>query len=346
MSNKNVNRLFEALTPNTEKKEEMFQNILVQSRDENKRKEGHALSKRLKPALFVAVLMGCLATTAIAAAYLGLDNVFRRFLNPVNQEQAEFLSNGAYVVDKQVKNKDGTIHIKQVIGDSNLTYILMDFTAPEATVLDAARYRFLDYDITTDQDFKSVGFKLLDDGNRSDNTISLVMSILTKNSIAGQNVHFQLKNLQASGPFPNSFTTVIPGVWETDFKLDFKEYSTPYEVNENIAMFGYGAVLKTISVSPISISLKIESSSMNEINEAAGSLKDIGGNQHLDNYPITIMYQDGTSETTNLFNGLHLTENGTQLFTVKTFENVINNKEIVSIVFFDREIPISPFEEG
>ncbi|WP_108995923.1 DUF4179 domain-containing protein [Paenibacillus agaridevorans] len=338
MSNNNINRLFEALTPNTEKKEEMFHNLLVQSRDGNKKNRGFILSKRLRPALLVAVLMVCLATTAFAAAYMKLDDVFMKFLNPVNQEQAEYLSNGAYEVDKQVKNKNGTINIKQVIGDSNLTYILMDFTAPEGTVLDAARYRFLNYDITTNQDYKSVGFKVLDDGNRSDNKISLAMSILTKNSIAGQNVHFQLKDLQAAGPFPGIFTTVIPDVWETDFKLDFKEYSTPYEVNKNIAMFGYGAVLKTISVSPISISLKIESSSMNEINEAAGSLKEIGVNQHLDNYPITIKYQDGTLETTNLFNGLHLTENGTQLFTVKTFENVINDKEIVSIVFFDKEI--------
>lgn len=79
---------------------------------------------------------------------------------------------------------------------------------------------------------------------------------------------------------------------------------------------------------------------MNEIYEAAGPLKEIGVNQHLDNFPITIKYQDGTSETTNLFNGVHLMENGTQLFTIKMFENVINDKEIESIFFFDKEITI------
>lgn len=340
MSNKNINQLIEALTPKTAQKEKMFHNILAQSKDENNRHKGYTLSKRLRPAVLAVVLMVCLATTAFAAAYLGLDETFKKFLSPTNHEQAQYLSNGAYVIDKQVKNENGTLNIKQVIGDSNLTYILMDFTAPEGTVLDAARYRFLNYDMTTNQDFKSVDFKVIDDVNRSDNKISLVMSIMTKNAIAGQNVHFQLKDLQEADPFPGIFTTVIPGVWETDFKLDFKEYSTPFEVNENISMFGYGAVLKTISVSPISISLRIESSSMNEINEAAGSLKEIGPNQHLDNYPITIKYQDGTSETTSLFNGMHLTEGGTQLFTIKTFENVINDKEIASIVFFDKEIPI------
>lgn len=262
------------------------------------------------------------------------------FLNPVNQEQREYLASGAYVVNKQVQNKDGTLHIKQVIGDSNLTYILMDFTAPEGKVLDAARYRFSGYNITAEQGHMSVGFKVLDDGNRSDNKISLVMSIQTINSLAGQNAQFQLKDLQAADPFPGTYTTVIPGVWDTDFKLGFKEYSTSYEVNKSITMFGYGAVLKTISVSPISISLKVESHSMDEIKEAAGPLKDIGVNQSLDKYPITIKYQDGTSETTNVLNGFLAIENGTHLFTIKTFENVINSKEIASIIFFDEEIPI------
>ncbi|WP_461671255.1 hypothetical protein, partial [Mycobacterium tuberculosis] len=91
-----------------------------------------------------AVLMVFMATTAFATTYMGLDEKFMKFLNPVNHEQAEHLSNGAYVVDKQVSNNQGTLHIKQVIGDSNLTFVLMDFSAPMGTVLDGARYRFLD----------------------------------------------------------------------------------------------------------------------------------------------------------------------------------------------------------
>jgi len=340
LSNKSIHRLFEALAPTLEQKEKMFHNIAAQSKDENKNCNRTAVGRRLRPAAQIAALMACLATTAIAAAYMGLDDKFIEFLKPATHEQTQYLSNGAYVIDKQVKNKDGTLHIKQVIGDSNLTYILMDFSAPEGTILDAARYRFLENDITTDQSFRSVGFKVLDDGNRNDNKISLVMSIVTQNSIAGENVHFKLKDLQAADPFPGIFETVIPGAWGTDFKLDFKEYSTTYEVNRGISMFGYKAMLKTISVSPISVSLKIESRSMKEIYKAAGPLQEIGPNQHLDNFPITIKYRDGTSETTELFNGMHLTENGTQLFTIKTFENVINDKEIVSIVFFDKEIPI------
>ncbi|GAA4850279.1 hypothetical protein GCM10023310_30990 [Paenibacillus vulneris] len=340
MSNIHINRIFEALTPKPEQKEKMFVNILVQSQNENTSHRGFAPVKRLRSAILAAVLMVCLTTTAIAAAYMGLDEALLKFLNPVNKEQAQYLSNGAYMVDKQVANENGSLTIKQVIGDSNLTYLLMDFTAPEGTVLNAARYRFEEPMINTNQSF-STGFKVLDDGNPNDNKIRLVMSIMTKNSIAGQTLHFEFKNVQAAEPFPGIFETVIPGSWETTFKLDFKEYSTLYQINQDMDMSGYPAVLKTISVSPISISLKIESSSLKEINEAAGRLKEIGKNEYLDNYPITIKYKDGTSETTSIFTGMHLLDYlNDQMLTIKTFENVINDKEIASIVFFDKEIQL------
>ncbi|WNX29170.1 hypothetical protein [Brevibacillus laterosporus] len=343
MSNKNLNRLFEALTPRTEQKEKMFHNILVQSQNENKKHRGFTPVKRLRFAVLSAVLLVCLTTTAFAVAYMGLDKTFLKFLNPVNNEQAQYLSSGAYVVDKQVANENGTLTIKQVIGDSNLTYILMDFTAPEGTVLNAARYRFWETMIRSGLGGYSIGYTVLDDGNPNDNKISLIMNIQTKKSIAGQTLHFEFKDLQAADPGPKGLfnETLIPGSWETAFKLDFKDYSNLYQIDQNITMFGYRAVLKTISVSPISISLKIESNSLNEILEAAGSLKKIGENESLDNFPITINYKDGTSETTRIFTGLtsgnHITG---EMLTIKKFKNVINDKEIASIVFFDKEIPI------
>jgi len=343
LSNKNINRLFEALTPKTEQKEKMLHNILAQSRNESKKYSGFTPVKRLRPVVLAAVLMVCLTTTAVAAAYMGLDKAFLKFLNPLNDEQAKYLSNGAYVVDKQVANEDGILTIKQVIGDSNLTYILMDFTAPEGTVLNAARYRFLDtFMSNTGQNSRSTGFNVLDDENPNDNKISLVMSIFTKNSIAGQTVRFIFNDLQAADPLPGIFETVLSGPWETTFKLDFKEYSNLYEVDQKVDMFGYEAVLKSISVSPIAISLKIESGFLKGINEASGGFKEIGENEYLDNYPITINYKDGTSETTSIFTGLTVTDNLIdEIFSVKTFENVINDRAIASFVFFDKEIPIS-----
>lgn len=80
---------------------------------------------------------------------------------------------------------------------------------------------------------------------------------------------------------------------------------------------------------------------MKEINNATVRLKEMGQNEYLDNFPITINYKDGTSETTSIFTGLTVSELlGNQLFTIKTFEDVINDKKIASIVFFNKEISI------
>jgi hypothetical protein len=82
-----------------------------------------------------------MATIAFAAANLGLDKMVLSYLRPTN-EQAEFLSNGALNVNRQISQKNGTLEITQVIGDRHQLYIFMRFTAPKGTILDAERYAF------------------------------------------------------------------------------------------------------------------------------------------------------------------------------------------------------------
>ncbi|OBY81517.1 hypothetical protein BBG47_00075 [Paenibacillus sp. KS1] len=345
MSDKQINRLFEALAPTSEQKEKMFHNIVVHSQNEAKRQSRFTPARRLRPALLCAILIGCLTTTALAAAYIGLDDAFLKFLKPANQEQAQFLSNGAYVIDKQIKNENGTLTMKQVVGDSNRTFILMNFTAPEGTVLDADEYRFestyLRYDRSGKDRFGySSGFDVLDDGHPDDNNISLIMKITTKNSLAGRTFDFEFENLQIRNPLTKDFETIIPGTWKTTVKLDFKEYSNVYQIDQDIDMYGYKAVLKTISISPISITLKLESNSLEEISNNPD--RGVIDSKSLDNFPITINYKDGTSETTNFFTGSVSMDLITgQMFTNKTFKNVINDKGIKSIVFFNKEFPIN-----
>ncbi|MDO3681339.1 DUF4179 domain-containing protein [Paenibacillus ehimensis] len=343
MSDKHINRLFEALTPNTEHKEKMFQNLLVQSQNENKKQREFTPVKRWRPAILCAILIGCLTSTALAAAYMGLDEAFLKFLKPLNQEQAQYLSNGAYVINKQVENENGTLTIKQAIGDSNTTYILMDFTAPKGTVLNAAGYRFevphITYDgAGRDKFSRSYGFKVLDDGNPNDNKISLIMSIGTDNSIAGKTFDFSVENLQAINPLTKNFETVIPGYWGTMLKLDFKDTSSLYQIDQDITLYGYKAVLKTISISPISITLKTGSNYLKEIFNYTLSLEKKVGKDESGHFPITINYKDGTS---NLLNGsINMDFIEGEMITTYSFGNVINDKEITSVVFFDKEFPI------
>ncbi|NLV86747.1 MAG: hypothetical protein GX025_05980 [Clostridiales bacterium] len=340
MDNKVVSRISEILEPTEEQKERMFCNIIYKRKNDTAKKRGISPMKRFKPAIVTAVIAICLiTTTAFAAAYTGLDINFLNFLKPSSDEQIEYLANGAYVIDKQVKNKNGTLDIKQVIGDSNVTLILMDFIAPEGTILNKAHYSFENIDIDYGNGFAGYGIVSLEDKNINDNKISLVMRVKTNDSLMGQKFRLKLSNLGSSETWPGELTTSVSGEWKTSFNLDFKNYSMDYQINQAIEMFGYDAIINTISVSPISVAFKLESSFVEQISQAAGNWEVLGENKYSDVYPITINYKDGTSETTDIFNGMsHLdVEN---ILLIKTFESVINDKEIESLTFFGVEIPI------
>ncbi len=345
MDKKVMNRISEILEPTKEQKERMFNSILEKHRNENTKKRGFTPMKRLKPALVAAVIAVCLiTTTAFAASYLGLDIKLLNFLNPSSDEQAEYLANGAYIVDKQVKNKNGILDIKQVIGDSNVTLILMDFTAPDGIVLNKEHYSFerMGIDVEEYPGFYGYGIISLKDENINDNKISMVMRVKTNESLMGRQVHLKFANLKGADTIPGEFTTAVSGEWQPSFKLDFKNYSTDYQVNKAIKMFNYDATIKTISISPISVTLKLESSFTKTINKVSGNWEMLGPNEYSDIYPITINYKDGTSETNDILNGMHHLDHlsGEMLF-IKTFESVINDKEIKSISFFGTEVEIN-----
>ncbi|RKD25996.1 hypothetical protein BEP19_03460 [Ammoniphilus oxalaticus] len=333
-----VNKISEELDPTDKQKKRMFNQILVNRQN----KQTKPSPTRLKPKLVAALIACCLiTTTAIAATFIGLDTKFLNFLNPSSEQQIKHLANGASTVEKKIKNKNGTLHINQVIGDSNLVYILMDFTAPEGTVLDKARYRFEDSDIRSIQGFQGIGFTKLDDKHAEDNQISMMMRLKTRESLMGQKIKLKLSDLQAADPFPGIFKTVIPGEWKTSFTLDFKDYSTVYDLDKPITLFDHAATLKSVSISPISVTIIVETPFVEEISKAHGWMEEVGLDEYLDNLPITINYTDGSSETTTIFNGMYVADTlKEELFIMKTFENVINDKEIESIVFFDTVIPV------
>lgn len=355
MDKKLVNRISEILEPTEEQKERMFSNILDKHKQKNITKKGFRPVKRLRPALVAALMIFCLlTTTAFAAVQLGLDIKFLNFLNPSSNEQAEYLANGAYIVDKQVKNKNGTLEIKQVIGDSNLTYILMDFTAPEGMALNAERYRF-DYLVDVDGYSGSygIGFTKLEDENPSDNKISLIMTLKTEKSLMGGTIKLKLKDLEAAGPLPKTFDeaatvdpeaqifkTIIKGDWNSSFKLNYKDYSRTYTPNSKLMIYGHEATLQSVSVSPISITVKFTSPFTKEIHKTS-PFTQVEYDTYLDKFPITIHYKDGSKETTTYLNGMTL---GNYLsnttISVKTFEKMINDKEIESLEFFDTVIAI------
>ena len=341
MGNKNIKESFKSFTPEKKDKERMFNNILAKIEYSKEEEKSLTIIRRLRPSILIAaMLIFVLTTVTFATIYLELDTKFLNFLNPSSNEQAEYLANGAYTIDKQIRKKNGTLDIKQVIGDDNTTLILMEFIAPKGTVLNKNHYRFEDTDISFGTGFAGYGIISLKDDNVNDNKISLVMRVKTNESLMGQKFHLKLTDLGSSSTFPGELTTVLSGIWKTSFKLDFKNYSTDYKVDRTTKFFDYDATIKTISISPISIAIKLESPFVKEISNSS-DWKVLGLDEYSDPYPITINYKDGTIETTDIFKGMHHLDSNGEMLLIKTFDNVINDKEIKSITFLETIIPIN-----
>lgn len=330
------------LSPNEEQKARILQGIEERCRTAQDFKNGGNRRRKLRPALAAAlVICLLLSTTAVAAEYMGLDIGFLNFLKPADEKQEQFLAQGAYTVNQSAACNGGEVIVKQVIGDSNLTDILIDFMPPEGVSFNQARYQFRLWEFDAGQAFSNSDFQTVE-SNAGDGRISLVLRVMTKEPLAGKTARLKLTDLQAAGPFPGAFQTVASGEWEFSFPLDFQQYSSPHQAAVPVNLLGYPAELQSVSVSPISITLRIQSGFAREISQEKQALgEEVGPNQFVDNYPVTIHYQDGSSETTELFDGLYQADYHTgEILLIKTFENVINEKALTSIEFFGVEIPI------
>ena len=251
------------------------------------------------------------------------------------------MAQGAYTVNEAASSAGCEVTVKQVIGDSNLVYVLMDITAPEGTVFDKARYSFEEFDFDAGQGFSNASFRTVEIPGRK-NRVSLVLGVMTNQTLMGKTAHLKLKDLQAAEAFPGAFETVFSGEWEFSFPLNFQPYSDEQAVHVPVSIEGYPAEIRSVSVSPISVALKIDSAFAKEISEKRPALgESMGPNEYVDAYPITIHYQDGTCEATRLFDGMYRADYyAGEILVIKTFQNVINEKEISSVSFFGAEIPL------
>lgn len=333
------------LSPSKEQKERMFSRIEEGLRPKQaagtRKKRGRKLRTVFAAAAAVCVLT---AATAAAAEYLGLDLGFLRFLKPA-EETAGYLAQGAYPVNRTDSNENGTLTVKQVLGGSDLLYILLDFTAPPGESLDYARYQFESSEFDTGLGgTSSWKFDTIETEEKGDTTISLVMSVLSEQIPTDGTVYLKLGGLQGAGPFPGAFETIVPGTWEVSFPLDIRENVRGQSADLPVTMFGYAARLKTVSLSPVSVALKLESASAREISEAGsgGMGRELAPNVHEDAFPVTVHYADGTAETTGIFRGLCQIEFRTgEIWIVKTFPAAIDDRQVRSIEFFGVEVAVS-----
>lgn len=131
MDRRELNQMFDRLTPDPQRERELLIKLL---QDDTRRIRP---MKSWKQVVVAAVAAALLVTTAAAAAVPGLSQRLLEYLGvaPEDAQTADLLAPGAMAVDIVKEDNGAKLHVTQVLRDRTSIMVLADFTAPEGTSL-------------------------------------------------------------------------------------------------------------------------------------------------------------------------------------------------------------------
>lgn len=286
--------------------------------------------------LTAAVILAVGATGVFAAGFM-LDSGFAGYFKPTNDVEMKFLSSSAYTVNQTDSNSSGTLTVKQVVGDEQNLFVLMDFTAPNA-VLNYARYRFETHCDIDDFDANTgIGYRLIDDGNPNDNKITLVCCFSFDRSgiKQGSKMSLTLRDLKAAGEYPSPFGIVAAGEWNVSFPLDYTVDFPKLTAQTDISILGCNAH-ESLYISPMTFNFTAMGYG---VKEAAAQIS------YEEKTGFIINYKDGHSERYSDNNGIRhnagSSAEGMGLAQSWVFDNLINVENVKSITYLGYEFALT-----
>ena len=217
----------------------------------------------LRAAAVLAAVIAALCCTAAAAA-LGLDQRLAEYFG-ATAEQEELLSTAAVPMDIVERDSGAVLRIEQAIADRYCAAVLIDFTAPEGTVLDQDYYTFNETVSATSKDGVKmqtwgVGWEVLP-SSTEDETGRHAAILMTIQSLNGEfNFLGAEVDLTLDGLYRDNLRKelVVPGRWSCTFTLPEADSGRLCAVNEPVEIEGKNAVLTSIYVSPLSLTCEIK----------------------------------------------------------------------------------------
>ena len=254
MDESNLRRVFDQIAPSQEQKTAMLDRLLNEERKENPMKN----IKKIPTVLVAAslLLLACAFTVMV-----GLDQRLLDYLD-AGQEDAALLSSSAVPLDIRMEDSGCVLEIKQALVDRYSALFLMEFTAPEGTVLDGSYYRLNHHGGSNQEAVTPDGtwiggwfsdFTLLEGEDPRDNHISLLYSMQPaagEPGLLGSTVSFHFTEL-CDGNDPTD--VVLEGDWACTFTLPTQDSGIWYAVNRPVALGEYETNLKTFYLSPLSL---------------------------------------------------------------------------------------------
>lgn len=219
---------------------------------------------RLRTTAVLAAVIAILCCMAAAAAALGLDQRLTEYFG-ATAEQEELLSTAAVPMNIVKRDSGAVMRIEQVIADRYCAAVLIDFTAPDGTVLDQDYYAFDRSVSATSRDgvemeTYGIGWEVLP-SSTEDETGRHATILMTIHSLKGEFNFIGAKvKLTLNGLYRDNWLEelVVPGRWSCTFTMPETDPGRLCTVNEPIEIEGKNAVLTTLYISPLSLTCEIK----------------------------------------------------------------------------------------
>ena len=219
---------------------------------------------RLRTTAVLAAVIAILCCMAAAAAALGLDQRLTEYFG-ATAEQEELLATAAVPMNIVKRDSGAVMRIEQVIADRYCAAVLIDFTAPDGTVLDQDYYAFDRIVSATSRDgvemeTYGIGWEVLP-SSTEDETGRHATILMTIHSMKGEFNFIGAKvKLTLNGLYRDNWLEelVVPGRWSCTFTMPETDPGRLCTVNEPIEIEGKNAVLTTLYISPLSLTCEIK----------------------------------------------------------------------------------------
>ena len=219
---------------------------------------------RLRTTAVLAAVIAILCCMAAAAAALRLDQRLTEYFG-ATAEQEELLSTAAVPMNIVKRDSGAVMRIEQVIADRYCAAVLIDFTAPDGTVLDQDYYAF-DRSVSAtsrdgvEMDTYGIGWEVLpssteDETGRHATILMTIHSLKGEFNFIGAKVKLTLNGLYRDNCLEE---LVVPGRWSCTFTMPETDPGRLCTVNEPIEIEGKNAVLTTLYISPLSLTCEIK----------------------------------------------------------------------------------------
>lgn len=219
---------------------------------------------RLRTTAVLAAVIAILCCMAAAAAALGLDQRLTKYFG-ATAEQEELLSTAAVPMNIVKRDSGAVMRIEQVIADRYCAAVLIDFTAPDGTVLDQDYYAFDRIVSATsrdgvEMDTYGIGWEVLpssteDETGRHATILMTIHSLKGEFNFIGAKVKLTLNGLYRDNCLEE---LAVPGRWSCTFTMPETDPGRLCTVNEPIEIEGKNAVLTTLYISPLSLTCEIK----------------------------------------------------------------------------------------